>query len=367
MKRFLSFFIILALLICNLNIDASSISAKSAVLIDAYSGEVIYAYNANEKLSMASTTKIMTALILCEQEDLEKEITVTNEMVNVEGTSMGLIVGAKVSFNALLYGMLLASGNDAANATAIAIGGNIPSFIAIMNKRAEELGLKNTHFDTPSGLDGETHYTTAYELALLTRYALNNNNFSAAAKSESITLEYCGVKHTLYNHNKLLTTFNGAIGVKTGFTKKSGRCLVSAAERDDGKVIAVTLNDPDDWKDHSELLSLGLEKLGEKKQTFNEKTYEVEVKGGKENFVTAKSTEVSFRTYKENVTQKVYIMPYVSAPVQKGEEIGHIEYYCADLMCAKEILTAENEVLAEQSATNFELIILNFKRILKLI
>ncbi len=367
MKRFLSFFIILALLICNLNADALSINAKSAVLIDALSGEVIYAYNANEKLSMASTTKIMTALILCEQEDLQKEITVTKEMVNVEGTSMGLTVGTKVSFNALLYGMLLASGNDAANAAAIAIGGNIPSFVTIMNKRAEELGLKNTHFDTPSGLDGETHYTTAYELALLTRYALNNNEFSAAAKTKSITLEYCGVNRTLYNHNKLLTTFNGAIGVKTGFTKKSGRCLVSAAERDGGRVIAVTLNDPDDWKDHSELLNLGLEKLDEEKQTFNKKTYEVEVKGGKEDFVTAKSTEVSFRTYKEKVTKKVYIMPYVSAPVEKGEEIGYIEYYCGNLMCAKEILTAENEVLAEQCAKKTKLIILNFKRILRLI
>ncbi len=367
MKRLLSFFILFALLFCNIKANALSVNARAAVLIDAVSGEVIYSLNEQQKLSMASTTKIMTALILSEQENLEKEITVTKEMVMVEGTSMGLTVGTKVSLNALLYGMLLASGNDAANATAIAIGGNIPSFVELMNKRAEELGLKNTHFNTPSGLDGDTHYTTALDLALLTRFALNNENFSAAAKTKSITLRYCGISRTLYNHNKLLTTFEGAIGVKTGFTKKSGRCLVSAAERDCGKVIAVTLNDPDDWNDHKELLEFGLNKLSEEKQTFPEKIYEIEVSGGKEGTVTAKSTSVSFRTYKEKVIKKEYIMPFVSAPVKKGEEVGYIEYYCGNLMCAKEILRAENDVLANEPAKNFKLIILNFKRMLKLI
>lgn len=367
MKRFLSCLIIFALFFCNLKINALSINAKAAVLIDALSGEVIYSLNENEKLSMASTTKIMTALILCEQETLEKEITVTKEMVMVEGTSMGLSVGTKVSLNALLYGMLLASGNDAANATAIAIGGNIPSFVTLMNKKAEELGLKNTHFDTPSGLDGENHYTTALELALLTRYALNNERFSAATRTKSITLEFCGMNRTLYNHNKLLSTFDGAVGVKTGFTKKSGRCLVSAAERDGGRVVAVTLNDPDDWNDHTELLNFGLAQISEEKQTFPEKIYEIKVSGGKESVVTANSTPVSFRTYKEKVIKKEYIMPFVSAPVKKGEEIGYIEYYCGNLMCAKEILRAENDVLANESATKFKLIILNFKRMFKLI
>lgn len=367
MKRFLSLFVVLFLILCNTKTYAVSVNAKSAVLIDALSGKIIYSLNEKIKLSMASTTKIMTALILCEQDDFEKEITVTKEMVNVEGTSMGLTVGTKVSYNALLYGMLLSSGNDAANATAIAIGGNITDFVTIMNKKAKELGLNNTHFDTPSGLDGDTHYTTAYDLALLARYALNNERFYIAAKTQSITLSYCGVTHTLYNHNKLLSTFDSAIGVKTGFTKKSGRCLVSAAERDGGRVIAVTLNDPDDWNDHKELLSIGLKKLGDEKQTFQQKTYEIQVNGGKENSVTAKSTAVSFRTYNEKVVKKEYIMPFVSAPIKKGEELGYIEYYCGKSICAKEILRAENDVLAIEPASKMQIIILNFKRMLKLI
>jgi D-alanyl-D-alanine carboxypeptidase/D-alanyl-D-alanine carboxypeptidase (penicillin-binding protein 5/6) len=367
LKRLLSFAVIFALLFCPVKTNALSINARASVLIDGLSGKVIYSLNENEKLSMASTTKIMTALILCEQENLEKEITVTKEMVAVEGTSMGLTVGTKVSLNDLLYGMLLSSGNDAANATAIAVGGNIDNFVSLMNKRAQELGLKNTHFDTPSGLDGDTHYTTALELALLTRYALCNERFSAAAKTKSISLKFCGANRTLYNHNKLLSIFDGAVGVKTGFTKKSGRCLVSAAERENGKVIAVTLNDPDDWNDHKELLNFGLEKLGGEKQTFSEKTYEVYVKGGKEAVVTAESTSVSFRTYKEKVIKKEFIMPYVSAPVKKGEEIGYIEYYCGNFLCAKEILTAQNDVDASKLATKPQLIIINFKRMLKLI
>ncbi len=365
MKRFLIFFIIFALLFCNVKSKALSINAKAAILIDAISGEVIYSLNENQRLSMASTTKIMTAFILCEQPDLKKEVTVTKEMVMVEGTSMGLIVGTRVSLKALLYGMLLSSGNDAANATAIAIGGNIQNFVLLMNKRAEELGLKNTHFDTPSGLDGDNHYTSALDLALLTRTALNNKMFSDAAKTKSITLEFCSVTRTLYNHNKLLSAFDGAIGVKTGYTKKSGRCLVSAAEKENGKVIAVTLNDPDDWNDHKELLDLGLSKLSKEKQTFSEKTYKINVVGGKEEFVTAKSTSVSFRTYNEKVIKKEYIMPNVSAPVKKGEELGYIEYYCKNQLCAKEILTAENDVIAQQTAGKFELIKINFKRMLK--
>ena len=366
MKRFFVLFLVFILLFADFKADALFVNARAAVLIDAVSGKVIYALNENQRLSMASTTKIMTALILCEQQSLDREITVTKEMVAVEGTSMGLTVGTKVTFKALLYGMLLASGNDAANATAIAVGGNIPAFVSLMNKRAKELGLNNTHFDTPSGLDGESHYTSALELALLTRYALTNESFLNAAKTKSITLEYCGIRRTLYNHNKLLTTFEGAVGVKTGFTKKSGRCLVSAAERDGGKVIAVTLNDPDDWKDHKELLSLGLDELKKEKQTFEEKEYTVTVQGGKEPYVTAKSTSVSFRTYGETVVKKEYIMPFVSAPVKKGEEIGYIEYYCGNFLCGKEVLTAQNDVLPQDTATKFQLIIMNFKKTLKL-
>ena len=223
--------VLAALLFPFVHTNAEMTSAKAAVLINGDTGEIIYSYNENEKLPMASTTKIMTALILCETADLSEEITVTADMLKVEGSSMGLLAGDRVTYHDLLYGMMLASGNDAANVTAISIAGSVEKFAKMMNRRAEELGLKNTHFVTPSGLDADGHYTTAYDLALLAAFALKNEDFAKAASSKSAVLNYGNppYRRTLTNHNKLLSSFEGAVGVKTGFTKKSGRCLVSAA------------------------------------------------------------------------------------------------------------------------------------------
>lgn len=252
--------ILFSICIATVAIKAAAIgtSAKAAILINGDTGEVIYEQNADTRLPMASTTKIMTALMLCEYGRFDREITVTAEMLRVEGSSMGLLPGDRVDLRDLLYGMLLASGNDAANVTAYVLGGNIDKFVRMMNQRAQELGLVNTHFETPSGLDGDEHYTTARDLARLAMFAMKNEEFRTAASSKTATLEYGNppYRRTLSNHNKLLKIFDGAVGVKTGFTKKSGRCLVSAAQRDGKFVIAVTLNDPNDWEDHKELLKL---------------------------------------------------------------------------------------------------------------
>ena len=169
MKRVVCFVSVFCIFAFSLSTKAISTSAKASILINADTGEVIYSQNQNEKLPMASTTKIMTALLLCEEGNMEKEITVTPQMVKVEGTSMGLLGGDKVTYKALLYGMLLASGNDAANVTAYALGGTVDGFVNMMNKKAKELGLNNTHFETPSGLDGDEHYTTAEDLAKLAK------------------------------------------------------------------------------------------------------------------------------------------------------------------------------------------------------
>ena len=263
MKRIICILLCIVLFCFPISVSAVSTSAKAAILINGDTGEVIFGQNENEQLPMASTTKIMTALLLCEHGDFEKEITVTAEMLRVEGSSMGLLAGDRVTLHDLLYGMLLASGNDAANVTAYILGGTVDGFVKMMNRKAIKLGLENTHFETPSGLDGDNHYTTARDLAALARYAMQNEEFAKAAASKTAALSYGNppYKRTLSNHNKLLKTFDGAIGVKTGFTKKSGRCLVSAARRNGKYVIAVTLNDPDDWSDHQALLEYGLEKL----------------------------------------------------------------------------------------------------------
>ena len=234
-------------------------SARAAVLVEATSGEVVFAQNEKTRLPMASTTKIMTALVALEQLPLDTPVTVTPASVGVEGSSIYLTVGEVLTLEDLLYALLLESANDAAATIAVAVAGDIPSFAALMNEKATELGLVDTRFENPHGLDAEGHYTTALELALITRAALENQDFCriAATKRHIIPLRGDEGVRVLLNHNRLLTSYEGCIGVKTGFTKKTGRCLVSAAERDGVRLIAVTLNAPNDWQDHTAMLDYG--------------------------------------------------------------------------------------------------------------
>ncbi len=235
------------------------ISAKGAVLMEAGSGDVIFGKNENTRLSMASTTKIMTALVALEHMELNTRVTVTDASVGVEGSSIYLVAGETLTLEDLLYALLLESANDAAETIAIAVAGDIPAFAELMNQKAAEIGLCDTHFVNPHGLDAEEHYTTAKELALLTRVALENEDFRriVATERHTIPLHDTGGVRLLLNHNKLLRTYDGCIGVKTGFTKKTGRCLVSAAERDGVRLIAVTLGAPNDWQDHADMLDYG--------------------------------------------------------------------------------------------------------------
>ena len=312
---------------------AVSTSAKAAAVINGDTGEIIYAANADERLPMASTTKIMTALLLCENADLNEEITVTADMLKVEGSSMGLLAGDRVSYHDLLYGMMLASGNDAANVTAISIAGSIPKFAELMNKKAEELGLKDTHFVTPSGLDAKGHYTTAKELALLAAYALKNEAFAKAAASESAVLNYGNppYRRSLTNHNKMLRLFEGAVGVKTGFTKKSGRCLVSAARRDGKLAVAVTLNDPDDWNDHTNLLKFGLDSIKQTEYSPKISCYNIPVIGSAEEQIEVFIEPYTVNTLEtENISCSVNLPKFIYAPIAKGDILGSVEYKMGD-------------------------------------
>ena len=297
---------------------------------------------------MASTTKIMTALLLAEQEDLSKEIVCTKEMVTVEGSSMGLLVGDRVTYHDLLYGMLLASGNDAANTTAISIAGSTEKFAELMNNKAAQLNLSNTHFVTPSGLDADEHYTTAYELAKLAAYALKNENFKKAASSYTARLCYGNPPYyrTLTNHNKLLKSYDGLIGVKTGFTKKSGRCLVTAAERDGAQIIVVTLNDKNDWQDHRNLLDLGFANM--KKSTFEFNDLDsLTILGGNKEAVKLLCESINTYTTAENVqkiTYKTDIPTYLFAPIAKNEVVGHINLYYENKLIDKISITSLEDV-----------------------
>ena len=227
-------------------------SAASAILIEQDSGRVLYEQNADEKRLIASITKIMTAVVALEEGDIQAEYTVTAEDM-AEGSSMYLKPGDVLSLEELLYGLMLVSGNDAALAVAHCVAGEVDAFVAMMNETAQRLGMEQSFFCNPNGLDAEGHGASARDMAVLTAYALKNETFRRIVSTASITI---GERY-LANHNKLLRLYDGCIGVKTGFTKAAGRTLVSAAERDGMTLICVTLSDGDDWNDHMALLDYG--------------------------------------------------------------------------------------------------------------
>ena len=231
-------------------------SAECACVINGATGEVVFAKNAQTRHAMASTTKIMTAILALENSDADDVVTVTADAANQEGSAAYIEAGDKIKMKDLLYGLMLNSGNDAAYAVAEYITGSVDNFAERMNIKAEKLGLHDTHFANPSGLDAPDHYTTALDLAKLARYAMSNDDFReiVAERVYTATLPESGGTLTFSNHNKLLKTYEGATGIKTGYTKATGRCLVSSAKRDGMEFIAVTLNDPNDWADHAEML-----------------------------------------------------------------------------------------------------------------
>ncbi|MFB1050454.1 D-alanyl-D-alanine carboxypeptidase family protein [Paraliobacillus sp. JSM ZJ581] len=234
------------------------VTARNAILINQGTGEVLYDKAAHEKHLIASITKMMTAIIAIESGKLEKMVTITKEAVYTEGSSIYLEIGEKISLEDLVYGLMLRSGNDAATAIAEYVGGSVEGFSYLMNEKAEWLGMDNTHFDNPHGLDSKTHYSTAYDMALLTKYAMNNDTFARITRAKSYKSKQR--MYTWANKHKLLTHYYPyTIGGKTGYTKAAGRTLISIAEKNDVILIAVTLQDPNDWQDHVRLFDWGFD------------------------------------------------------------------------------------------------------------
>ncbi|WP_024859943.1 D-alanyl-D-alanine carboxypeptidase family protein [Ruminococcus flavefaciens] len=310
--------------------EPPEISAKAAVVISADTGEVIYAHNAAEKLPMASTTKIMTTLLCLESGGLYDEFTVDSEAIKVEGSSMGLREGDIVTKYALCCGMLLPSGNDAANAAAVKISGSIEKFAELMNDRAREMGLSKTYFVTPSGLEGEGHGSSAADMALLAREALKNDIFRDICSKSSIKLRFGAPPYErwLKNTNKLLTMYDGVYGVKTGFTDEAGRCLVSACERDGKDLICVTLNDRNDWNDHMALYDYGFQTARLMEVPLPADITADIVGGSSEKIRLApKESTVSVTTAAGVVNDFEFTVigqPFLYAPIKSGEEAGKL-------------------------------------------
>lgn len=304
-----------------LPVRAGAISAECAILIDGETGRVLYEKQAEEKSLIASTTKIMTALVICEQTNVLDRVKIPKEAVGVEGSSMYLKEGEVLTVQELLYGLMLQSGNDAAVALAIYCGGTVEGFTELMNDKAHRLGMTQSHFANPSGLDSPGNYSTARDMALLTAYAMQNPIFAQTVSTKTITIgERC-----LRNHNKLLWQLEGANGVKTGYTKAAGRILISSVTRMGRQLIAVTFNDPNDWQDHKDLIEDGfsrftVQKLIQKGQTLGQQ----ELAGGQEETVDLIAAEdFSYSLAQgERVTISLPEAGFAYAPVAEGQAAG---------------------------------------------
>lgn len=339
------------------------VSAQSAVVLTADTGAVLFEKDGHTPRPVASTTKIMTALLALEaaQEQGDPLVDITQEMVAVEGSSMGLQAGDSISLTGLAAGMLLASGNDAANAAALYLDGSLESFAARMNQRAAALGMEDTHFVTPSGLDGEDaqglgHLSTAYDMALLARAALEDQAFRQLCSSPSLAVEFAEpVKRVTYtNHNKLLAQYQGCVGVKTGFTKEAGRCLVSAAERDGALLIAVTLNAPNDWQDHTALLDYGFSQMEPYQLAGGDVRLTVPVVGSPVEVVSLRGSnggEVTLPLGQGAQVERVIHAPkFLYAPVEAGEQVGEICWYLEGQLLGSAPLTAAGAAPLQEKA-----------------
>ncbi|MDY6041292.1 MAG: D-alanyl-D-alanine carboxypeptidase family protein [Candidatus Faecousia sp.] len=309
-------------------VSVQALSAEKAILVDAATGRVLYEKNADERSLIASTTKIMTALVVCEQCNVLDRMRIPREAVGIEGSSMYLQEGEVLTLQELLYGLMLHSGNDAAVALAIYCGGTVEGFAEMMNDKARVLGMTQSHFENPNGLDSPGHYSTARDLAILASYAMKNPIFHKTVSTKTVTV---GNRY-LRNHNKLLWQVAGADGVKTGYTKAAGRILVSSATRDGRRLIAVTINDPDDWNDHGAILEDGFSRYQVRRiVSAGERIGTVEIAGGQVGYAELVAAEdFDYALAPEERSELVFSGPgFVYAPVARGADAG-FAHVCID-------------------------------------
>ncbi len=363
MKRIFSFVLAAAIVLqIPAKCSAFSVSAKSAVLIETGANRIIFEKNSQEKLPMASTTKIMTAICALENTpQLDKKVRVADAAVGTEGSSIYLKCGESLTVRELIYGLMLNSGNDAAIAIAYAVCGDLDKFVELMNDTARKIGALNTSFKNPNGLDENGHYTTAADLALIASYALKNEEFKNIVSTYRKNIPYEGYSYErqLKNHNKMLKMYDGCVGVKTGFTKKSGRCLVSAAERGGAQLVAVTLNAPDDWNDHINMLNFGFENVMVEK-VISKGMYlkTVPVKGGNEKSVKIVSSgDVNVcRIHSDKnskITVKLNIKSSLIAPVNYSQVVGKAEVFLNGKKVGQTDAITENLVIKDEQKSFF--------------
>ncbi|WP_177505529.1 D-alanyl-D-alanine carboxypeptidase family protein [Anaerosinus sp.] len=341
------------------------INAAGAILIDAKTGQVLYEKNSNKQLAPASTTKIMTAILAIESNRLDEKTTISKNAASVQGSTMHLQEGQLISLRELVTGLMMRSGNDAAIAIAEFLSGSVDKFIVEMNKKAREIGAIHTKFQNPHGLPTKDHYSTAYDLAWIARYAMNNPTFAEIVSTRNTSIDWedsAGNEHeqNLKNTNKLLWMLDEADGIKTGTTNEAGPCLVSSATKDDQRLIAVTLNDKNRWEDSQKLLNWGFE-------TFDLYEYPIEeelsneinriaVEYGIDTTVKLETSEEPFvvipKGKRENLIVKTNVPKKINAPVYQGQKIGEVHFIMNDKTLRTIDLVAANNV-EERTLANF--------------
>lgn len=342
-------------------------SAQASFLCEWKSGAVLHSHNADLRLPMASTTKIMTAILISELLPLDRMVTVTKEAAGTEGSSIYLYEGEKISVEDLLYALMLESANDAACALAIEAAGSVEAFADLMNQKADSMGLKDTHFTNPHGLDHQQHYTTASELAKIAAYALNDPIVSKIVSTKSYKTE----NRVMINHNRLLNSYEGAIGMKTGYTIKTGRCLVSAARRNGMTLIAVTLNCSNDWQGHKNLLNWGFENYA--RTVFAvpcQFEFSLAVTGGNKQEIRV-TNPIGLDCLTDlpsgDITYEVKLKRLLFAPVVQGEYVGEIDfYYNGKYVSSLELSATESVEQIRKPQSFFQKIWQYLKNLLKL-
>ena len=316
------------------SLDVSAVSARRAIVVDGQTGRVLFEKNADEQSLIASTTKIMTALIVCEQCNVLDRMRIPKEAVGIEGSSMYLRKGEVLTIQELLYGLMLQSGNDAAVALAIYCGGTVEGFAELMNDKAHSLDMQDSHFVNPHGLDAPDHYSTARDMAKLAAYAMENPIFAQTVSVKNVKI---GERY-LQNHNKLLWQVEGADGVKTGYTKAAGRILVSSAVRQGRRILVVTINAPDDWQDHKILYEKAFSQYSPQMLIESgQRLGPVEIAGGTRGVADLIASE-SFCYAMREEEKWYYKLPaqgFVYAPVVAGSFAGYAHIYVEDTPVGK--------------------------------
>lgn len=341
-----------------------NISANAAIMLESGTNSVLYSKNAHTRLPMASTTKVMTALVAIEKGNPSDIVKTADEAYGIEGSSIYLAKNERISLKDLLYGLMLRSGNDASIAIAVHIGGNVQTFVDMMNAKAQELGLTNTHFTNPNGLPDDDHYTSAYDLGIICSAALSNETFKTIVGTQYYTAQTGEVKRTMMNKNKLLWQYDGALGIKTGYTQKAGKCLTFAAQRNGMTVIGVVLNCPDMFPDSMKLMDYCFENYEMYKLISKDSIVMRSMIGNSSRLAAfAAASDISVPVKKSDgakFTTQIQLNPNLTAPLKQGATVGVLTLYNGSTPVTSTALVCNENVGSTQFSYFFNRIVMQF-------